>query len=230
MGNALKRRPSAALVVASIALFASLGGAAVANLNIRDNTINTRDIKDNQVNTKDLRDDAANTRDIRNNQVNTLDIRDGAVYGKDVTESTLDQVPSAADADALAGVRAVRIDSLTLPNGAARQVLEEGPFIFTTACLINEGGNDFARINIATTAENSAVDANTSDADFDPGDSPLQFVQVATATGNPAIDQESAAIAIAPDGTEVHGGNAYAAVNTTGQAGVCRFGGLLLVG
>ena len=61
MTRRIRGHLSPPMLIAMVALFVSLTGAAVANLQIRDNTINTRDIKDNQVNTKDLRDGSVAT-------------------------------------------------------------------------------------------------------------------------------------------------------------------------
>ena len=63
------------MLIAMVALFVSLTGAAVANLQIRDNTINTRDIKDNQVNTKDLRDGSVRDDDVNDSVENGLQTR-----------------------------------------------------------------------------------------------------------------------------------------------------------
>jgi hypothetical protein len=84
MRRIANRRPSAALVVATVALFVALGGvgyaaATIGSAAIIDNSIKSRDFRDNNLRGKDVR-------------TNTL-------KGPDIDESSLGKVPSAANAD-----------------------------------------------------------------------------------------------------------------------------------
>jgi hypothetical protein len=87
MRNILERRPSAAMVVAFVALLAALSGTAVA-LPGR-NTVDSGDIKNNNVRGKDIRRSAVGSSDVKNE----------ALTGGDINESTLGKVPSATSAD-----------------------------------------------------------------------------------------------------------------------------------
>jgi len=104
------RRPSPALIVACIALFAALGGVSYG---LATGSIDSREIRDNTIRSKDVRNNSVYTRDLRNNDVRDIDIRNGTIKGRDVARATLTgdnvnmaklgQVPDAA---ALGGVPA----------------------------------------------------------------------------------------------------------------------------
>ena len=110
MKRILDHRPSPALAVAFLALFISLGGVSYG---LATGSIDSREIKDNAIRSKDVRNDTLLSRDIRNNRIFSVDIRNGTIRrfdvaddtlrGKQIDESRLEQVPSAADADTLGG-------------------------------------------------------------------------------------------------------------------------------
>jgi hypothetical protein len=137
-------RPSPALVIACIALFASLGGVSYG---LANGSIDSREIADNSIRSKDVRNDSVYTRDIRNNDVRDIDIRNGTIKGRDVARKTLTgdhidmaklgQVPDSA---ALAGVPAsgyVRVAEPVHLVGAAGEPPFAGGFSAT-------GGGDVA--------------------------------------------------------------------------------------
>jgi hypothetical protein len=84
MSRIVSRRPSAALVIACLALFVALGGVGYAAA-----TVGSAAIVDNSIKSKDVRNEGLRGKDVR---ANTL-------KGADVDESSLGQVPSAANAD-----------------------------------------------------------------------------------------------------------------------------------
>jgi hypothetical protein len=84
MSHIASRRPSASLVVAFVALFVALGGVGYAAA-----TIGSAAIVDNSIKSKD----------VRNGDLRGKDVRTDTLKGADVDESTLGQVPSAANAD-----------------------------------------------------------------------------------------------------------------------------------
>jgi hypothetical protein len=105
-----------------------------------------------------------------------------------------------------------------------------GPFTLTANCTINATNVDTATIGIETSLNNAAYIGENEDADFGVADPPIVYVEASsTPTGTPAIDEDGP-LAIAPDGTELFGHQLYAGVNTLGEAGKCRFGGVLFVG
>ena len=107
MGERL--RPSPALVIALIALFVSIGGVGYAA-----SKIGTNDIENGAVTTKKLDQAAVKKKKIKNEAVATHKIANDAVTGDQVNESTLAQVPSAADADTLGGKSAAGFVSSTI--------------------------------------------------------------------------------------------------------------------
>jgi hypothetical protein len=84
MSRIASRRPSASLVIACLALFVALGGVGYAAA-----TIGSSAIIDNSIRSKD----------VRNNDLRGKDVRGDTLKGGDIDESSLGQVPSAANAD-----------------------------------------------------------------------------------------------------------------------------------
>lgn len=116
-----KGRPSAATVLAFVALIVALSGSAVAtpvaNLarqitgaNIKNGTIKGADVKNGSLSGVDIHDGSLGSADIGTFQVKSSEIAPDAIGGdkvepdslggSDIIESTLGQVPSAAHADA----------------------------------------------------------------------------------------------------------------------------------
>lgn len=213
------RRPSAALVLACIALFVALGGGAYA---VSKASINGKKIKKGTITSKQIKDKS----------VAGKDLQDDTVTGTQIKEDSLGQVPSAGDSAKLAGVEGVRVQPFTLTNGQSQQILQRGAFTLTATCSINEAGTDFARVLISTTVDNAAFDGADSATDLDIGTPATnrEFADASNTTGSPTIDQESDGMAIAPDGSEILGTEAFAAVNLPQDGvGVCKFGGLYFV-
>jgi hypothetical protein len=100
----LQSHATYANVVATIALFLALGGGAYA-LTLPKNSVKSKHIKDGQVKTNDLGD----------GQVTSADAQDNGLTGTDILESSLGQVPSAANADQLDG-----LDSASFQRGGYR--------------------------------------------------------------------------------------------------------------
>jgi len=218
MNGNRSRRPSASLVIACLALFVALGGGAYAAAKLDKNSVTSKQVKNASLKGKDLKDDT--------------------VTGKQIKEEKLGQVPSAASSDKsgdsakLAGVTGIRVQPFTLTNGGSQQILQHGAFTLTATCSINEGGNDYARVLIATTVDNSSFDGSDGEADLDIGTpaADREYADASTTTGNPSFDQESDGAAFAPDGTEILGSDAYAGVNLPADpVGTCRFGGIYYV-
>jgi len=212
------RRPSASLVIACLALFVALGGGAYAAAKLDKNSVTSKQVKNASLKGKDLKNDT--------------------VTGKQIKEEKLGQVPSAASSDKsgdsakFAGVTGIRVQPFTLTNGGSQQMLQHGAFTLTATCSINEGGNDFARVLISTTVDNSSLDGSDTTEDLDVGTPATnrEYASVSNLTGTPAFNQESDGAAIAPDGTEILGQDAYAGVNLPADpVGTCRFGGIYYV-
>jgi len=89
MDRILRHRPSPALVVACIALAVALTGTSYAALRLPANSVGP----------KQLRKNAVTGPKIRNNAVTGAKVAGKSLTGADIQESTLGQVPSAAQAD-----------------------------------------------------------------------------------------------------------------------------------
>jgi hypothetical protein len=85
MLNRLKNaRPSAALVIAVVALFASLGGASYAAVSVTG---------------KDVKNSSLTGKDVKNGSLAGKDVKRNSLGGKQILESGLGKVPSAGNAD-----------------------------------------------------------------------------------------------------------------------------------
>lgn len=123
-----------------------------------------------------------------------------------------------------------RLSAFTLANGQTQELATIGPFTLTATCLINQANNDIVAVQITTSQNNSALDADDSDADFDIGETYNFLTVTGNPTGTPAIDANEDGTAIAPDGTEILGQGLYVGVNVLNQVSQCRFGGTVYVG
>ncbi len=92
-------RPSPSMVVSLIALFISLTGGAYALQGT--NTVDSGDIIDRQVKAADLGPAAVTTGKVAANAVTAAKVPANALTGNDISESSLGQVPSAANANTL---------------------------------------------------------------------------------------------------------------------------------
>jgi hypothetical protein len=99
MPRRLRPRLSYANVVASLALFVSLGGGAYAVTQIDPNSVGTIHLKKNAVKRKKIAPDAIKGPKVAPSSLGGSDIGPNALTGADVKESTLGQVPEAAHAD-----------------------------------------------------------------------------------------------------------------------------------
>jgi hypothetical protein len=84
--NTVVRSVSPATVLASIALFVSLGGVSYG---VATGSIDSREIKNGGVRSQDVRDGGLRGRDIANGAIQSRDLRDGAVRGVDVNDRSL---------------------------------------------------------------------------------------------------------------------------------------------
>jgi hypothetical protein len=233
-----RTRPSAALIVACLALFVSLSGVSYG---VATGFIDSREIKNNEVRSVDLRNNQIRSRDIRNNEVRGIDIRNStvqsrdiainAVQGVDVKEDTLGKVPSAGTADsATSATSAGSVSTLrivpvtTLAEGSSPVALAtHGPLTLRAECA----AGPTARLEVSTTEDNSAaagagssVLPDAREPDLDAANSPFEVA----ALGGMAIPYALRTVsAFAPSGKAFSGeiGMYHDAADT------CRFHGHL---
>jgi hypothetical protein len=225
MKRILRNRPSPALVISLVALFAAMGGTAYAL------TITGANVKTNSLNGSDIRDVKGG--DIRNYSITGKDIGKDSLGRVPIKEERLDsskigEVKVAAESKGYAGVAPKRFEAFTLDTNGSRELLRAGPLVFTARCR-ESAGNQIAEVVVQTNANGVAVDGAQKDPNLQTNET-AAFVNATAALGTPQIDQESSGVAIAADGTEVLGQDFYAGTSVLGQANKCRFGGVLYVG
>jgi hypothetical protein len=159
----VRRRPSPALVISSIALFVSLSGVSYG---VATGFIDSRELKNNQVRSIDLRNNDVRTRDVRNNEVRGRDIRNSTIQGRDVglnqltgddvNESRLGKVPSAATADSATSAQtATSAQSL---NGVRVLPIKHRGGDVTNQVLFDAGG---LQLVVSCAASNEELRART---------------------------------------------------------------------
>ncbi len=183
----LLSRLTFANVVAVLALFVALGGSSYAALrvdsaSIADNSIRSEDLRNNDVHGRDITKDTVRGTDVRDDDLQGRDVRDNTISGHDVKESSLGMVPSAADAQTLAGKppsaflgsdRQVRTGLIKLAHGETKTVAASGPFTWKAECADDGGGSSHLTVTLETTEADSFV------GDFASGGQPV-------APGSPA--------------------------------------------
>lgn len=144
MKRITSRKPSPALVIACIALFASLGGVSYA---VATGSITSREIRDNTIQGQDIRANAVTASEIKKRSLDGTDIRINRVGGNAVKEEVLEvgklkKVPSAAAADVAAnGTR------WALVNDQGQIVAQTGGFTIVNCydananCYIDAGSD-----------------------------------------------------------------------------------------
>ena len=139
------QRPSPAMIVACTALVLSLAGGAYAASKIK-----TKDIAKDAVTGSKIADDAVKNAKIKNNSIS----------GAKIDESTLGQVPQAANADT-AGTAAKLAGQDTfyfgLAYGEGRVIVSNGNVALTATCDEPGGGVQRARILASTTQDGSIL-------------------------------------------------------------------------
>jgi hypothetical protein len=100
------RKPSHATVVAYIALFAALGGSAIAASGLGKNTVGPKQIKKNAVVTAKIKKEAVTGAKIKKGAVTATSVKNGSLTGAQINLSTLGTVPSAQQANTLAAPEA----------------------------------------------------------------------------------------------------------------------------
>ena len=88
-------------MIATVALFAALGGTSYAVLKVDSN-----DVVDNSLRSRDIRNGGVLSRDMRDRAIRGRDVRSGTLGSRVVKESALDTVPRAANADRVGGASA----------------------------------------------------------------------------------------------------------------------------
>jgi len=225
MSKAWAKRPSPAMIVALIALFAALGGSAYAA---------------KKIGSKEIKANAITTGKIKKNAITTSKIKKEAVTGAKIKESSLGAVPNATNAEnAVNATNAANwnrylILGLKKANlGQTITLYSNGPFNFFGRCTDAGGGEPEAETFVTTNQSNSWMSSsedNYYNADFNPGtEAQINY----TITNNtPETNQYygeyyPSFTATSPDGGLRLLGNLYSAVSAFGSP--CTFWGNVLV-
>lgn len=175
----MSRRPSAAIVISSAALFMSLGGVGYAAIAIPDNSVGTAQLKNNAVTNSKIKNNAVNYKKINPGSVgivrantNQLQVRVSGTCAAGTAIATVNQVGKVTCNNALpsefgttnntAAVTstAATVSTLTLPAGASYLA-----FANPTATVTS--GNTVQRVTVtctltvASNTETRAVTINT---------------------------------------------------------------------
>lgn len=118
--STIRKRLSYANVIATIALFASLGGGAVAALRVPDNSVGTKQLKHNAVTGAKVRNGSLTGADVKAGSLTGADVKPGSLTGEDIKSGSL--TPEMLPRFGLANLYGV---SGTAINGSAIE-LEEG--------------------------------------------------------------------------------------------------------
>jgi hypothetical protein len=238
----LRRRPSPAMIVASVALFVSLSGVSYG---VATGFIDSREIKNNEVRSLDIRNNEIRTGDLRNNQIRGIDIRNSTVQGRDlalntvtgddVNESSLQQVPSALSADTAKSADALAslkiIPQTTMTEGAPPVTLAtQGPLTVNGSCSPAAAGATAARLTVASSEDNSAAGGESSvNPDLDAGETPFEIALLSDPSTSGRSVALTRAFASAPSGKSFTGQIALYA-DAAGDGSCVFYGHLALEG
>jgi hypothetical protein len=226
----LRVRPGT--VIAVIALFAAMSGAAIA-LPGR-NSVDSGDIKPNGVRSSDIKNRNVKNADLAPNAVTGGKVRANTLNGGDVAANSLND-SDVGDFEALGTVRVVATEAAT---EAAAQAAAPETVLFTKGALTFYANLLHGEI-YARTTQDGAVQQGDDNLDGDP-----TFLDIATLEENREFDtdttpldsatiSEAEGVASAPDGTTLFFDTWLAEKNGTiaggdgiyGTGNVCLFGG-----
>jgi hypothetical protein len=232
------KRLTYANVVSSIAVFLVLGGGAafaashlgknsVGSKQLKKNSVTTAKIKKNAVTEAKLKDQSVTGTKVKDQSLTGAKVQDQSLTGADIKLSTLGTVPSAASANGLVG----RTPFSVFTGPGLTTLVTVGPFTIRGSCLINQGGNDIAELQLLTSVDNAVMDDNSGDefAPFNVTDNPAELLSETEPTGEVGFEAGSGEFtAVAPDGTTIATENQAVGVNIVGHAGQCFFGGTIV--
>jgi hypothetical protein len=104
------RRPSAATVIALIALFVAIGGTAgaatkliITGANVKNHSLTGADVKNGSLTGTQIKKGSLTGKQIKNGSLTGTQIKNDSLTGKQINESSLATVPSAANANTVGG-------------------------------------------------------------------------------------------------------------------------------
>ena len=133
------------MVVALVALFASLGGVSygfatgsIDSREVKNNSVLSKDLRNNDIRSIDIRNNEVRGRDIRNSTIRSEDIGANQVKGPDVLESSLGLVPKADVANTAASAGSLssqqKIGYQAGAGTGAQTIYDSGKLKLTASC------------------------------------------------------------------------------------------------
>ena len=133
------------MVVALVALFASLGGVSygfatgsIDSREVKNNSVLSKDLRNNDIRSIDIRNNEVRGRDIRNSTIRSEDIGANQVKGPDVLESSLGLVPKADVANTAASAGSLssqqKIGYQAGAGTGAQPIYDSGKLKLTASC------------------------------------------------------------------------------------------------
>jgi hypothetical protein len=184
----------------------------VTGAKVRNNSLTGADARDNSLTGADVRSltgDDVNDNSLGANDVQGLtgnDVEDNSLTGTDINESTLGKVPSAATADSAAAVTGVSfLPRVTANLGETKAVATKGPLTLQLRCVDNGGGSIGLFLEIDSSADNAAADANVSGSDDDDLDAADPPMEVASDSGVGQRFEQAGWSALTPAGERFEG-------------------------
>lgn len=227
-------RLSPATVIAGIALFAALSGAAIALPG--KNSVDSGDLKANSVTSQDLRNKNVKTGDLANNAVTSAKVQNGSLNDNDIGDFLSLNPPVRLTATEGANLTAARA-------AAPETVLAtRGQLTYYAKCFRDAGTDTtFGVVFVRTTADGSIsqgldnLPGGNTAAEFlnTSTDEPDNEVDSQQATANNASLGEDESVASSPDGSvlfydswiAVKNGNLAGGNGIYGSGNICLFGG-----
>jgi len=97
------KNPSAATVIATLALFVALGGTGYAAVALAPNSVGSAQIKDGAVQSSDIKDGAVSSDDIANGAIGSDDIKSGSIQVSDLSKGAMNGLDGKDGAQGPAG-------------------------------------------------------------------------------------------------------------------------------
>jgi hypothetical protein len=152
----LSYRPSAAMIVAMIALFVAMGGTTYAVKRLPKASVGSKQIRSKAVRTRHIKARNVTRTKIAKNAIDQSLVANNALRGSDILESSLGTVPSATKAttaDRLSGLNLSKFSFRGAPGTSAPNVLNVGGLALNAAC---NAGNALS-VSATTTASGANI-------------------------------------------------------------------------
>lgn len=147
----MRKRPSAGVVIGTIALCVAVGGGAYAASQLPKNSVGSKQITKNAVGTKEIKKKAVSGKKIRANAVSGSKVRDDSLTGADIDESTLTDV----DAARINGSRILQMSYSAEPNTGPQELFSIGGLTVTARCP--SAGTDYVELTATTDTSDSII-------------------------------------------------------------------------